>query len=265
MTDKTETLADRLESCPFCKGEPDLHSVSLPMDYDCADVYVSCSKCDAQGPSILFDQGTHTVADIHDLEDEAIAACNTRAQPASDDVAGLVANVREAFALSTDPDRLRNGGYRNTADVLETVPTLLDMLERLAGPAQPDVERSAIVQYLNDEADDCMVNIEISGADMAELAVQRAAYYRQAAAFIKRGEHHRHDRPRPAPLSQPTQQPGADQVEAAAKAHCDYFGGDGWWDTGLLADTKPKALEAMRAALTALIPSDPPASLREEG
>lgn len=43
-----------------------------------------------------------------------------------------------------------------------------------------------------------------------------------------------------------------DEVEAAAKAHCDFFGGEGWWDTGLIADTKPKALDAMRAAIAAL-------------
>ncbi len=42
-------------------------------------------------------------------------------------------------------------------------------------------------------------------------------------------------------------------VDAAAKAHCDYFGGDGWWDTGLLADTLPKAREAMRASLEAAL------------
>ncbi|QZP06846.1 hypothetical protein [Caenibius sp. WL] len=43
-----------------------------------------------------------------------------------------------------------------------------------------------------------------------------------------------------------------DAIEAAAKAHCDYFGGEGWWDSGLLADTKPRAIEAMRIALQAL-------------
>ena len=42
------------------------------------------------------------------------------------------------------------------------------------------------------------------------------------------------------------------EVEAAAKAHCDYFGGEGWWDTGLMSDTKPKALDAMLAAIAAL-------------
>ena len=43
-----------------------------------------------------------------------------------------------------------------------------------------------------------------------------------------------------------------DAIEAAAKAHCDFFGGDGWWDSGLLADTKPRAIEAMRIAIQAL-------------
>lgn len=44
----------------------------------------------------------------------------------------------------------------------------------------------------------------------------------------------------------------SDVVEQMAKAHCDFFGGEGWWDTGLLADTKPKALDAMRAAIAAV-------------
>lgn len=43
-----------------------------------------------------------------------------------------------------------------------------------------------------------------------------------------------------------------DQIEAAAKAHCDFFGGEGWWDTGLIADTRPAAIEAMRTAVRAI-------------
>ena len=43
-----------------------------------------------------------------------------------------------------------------------------------------------------------------------------------------------------------------DQIEAAAKAHCDFFGGAGWWDKGLIADTKPLAIEAMRTAVAAI-------------
>lgn len=42
-------------------------------------------------------------------------------------------------------------------------------------------------------------------------------------------------------------------IEAAAKAHCAFFGGEGWWHAGLIADTKPRALEAMRRAITAAI------------
>ena len=47
-----------------------------------------------------------------------------------------------------------------------------------------------------------------------------------------------------------------DGIEIAAKAHCDFFGGAGWWDAGILAETKPKAIEAMRVAIAAL-PSVP--------
>lgn len=46
--------------------------------------------------------------------------------------------------------------------------------------------------------------------------------------------------------------PADNVIEAMAKAHCDFFGGKGWWDTGLIADTKPQAFDAMRAALAAL-------------
>jgi len=42
-------------------------------------------------------------------------------------------------------------------------------------------------------------------------------------------------------------------IEAACKAHCDYFGGAGWWDAGLIADTKPKAYEAMRLSMNAAL------------
>lgn len=42
-------------------------------------------------------------------------------------------------------------------------------------------------------------------------------------------------------------------IEAACKAHCDYFGGDGWWDTGLIHDTKPRAHEAMRLGMKAAL------------
>lgn len=59
-----------------------------------------------------------------------------------------------------------------------------------------------------------------------------------------------------------------DQIEAAAKAHCDFFGGEGWWDNGLIADTKPTAIEAMRAAMAAFAgargPDGEPADWRDD-
>ena len=47
-------------------------------------------------------------------------------------------------------------------------------------------------------------------------------------------------------------EPAEAMIEAACRTHCDYFGGVGWWDTGLIADTKPKAIEAMQAAYAAM-------------
>ena len=41
-------------------------------------------------------------------------------------------------------------------------------------------------------------------------------------------------------------------VDAMCKAHCDHFGGTGWWETGLLKDTLPEARKAMRAALSSI-------------
>jgi len=59
-------------------------------------------------------------------------------------------------------------------------------------------EREAIIRYLNEEADDAMAYYQKFGeTDLSTMGVMRAGYYRQAAAFIKRGEHMRTDRPRP--------------------------------------------------------------------
>lgn len=50
---------------------------------------------------------------------------------------------------------------------------------------------------------------------------------------------------------------GSDEVvEAAAKAHCDHFGGEGWWETGLLQDTLPEGRKAMRAAIRTALGGD---------
>jgi hypothetical protein len=40
-------------------------------------------------------------------------------------------------------------------------------------------------------------------------------------------------------------------IEGAAKVHCDYFGGEGWWDSKF--DAKPEALEAMRLAILSAV------------
>jgi hypothetical protein len=63
--------------------------------------------------------------------------------------------------------------------------------------------------------------------------------------------------PRPIGPETPSQTVSQDRaVEAAAKAHCDFFGGEGWWDSGFVTDTKPAALNAMRCALAAFKKSE---------
>jgi len=66
-----------------------------------------------------------------------------------------------------------------------------------------EVERDAIVRYLLEEAEDAMTAITNfpESPEIVEMAVMRASYYRQAASFIKQGEQHRHDRPRPTPYT----------------------------------------------------------------
>lgn len=62
-----------------------------------------------------------------------------------------------------------------------------------------ETERAAIVTYLNEEADDCMAFLlrNPGSVEFAQLAVSRAAYYRQAADYIVSGTHHMLNRPRP--------------------------------------------------------------------
>lgn len=42
-------------------------------------------------------------------------------------------------------------------------------------------------------------------------------------------------------------------VEAAAIAHCDRYGGEGWWCSGLTEHNRDEYRDAMRAALTAAL------------
>lgn len=44
-----------------------------------------------------------------------------------------------------------------------------------------------------------------------------------------------------------------DMILQAAKAHCDYFGGPGWWDNGFPDADKPAAIKAMRVALKVVL------------
>ena len=43
-----------------------------------------------------------------------------------------------------------------------------------------------------------------------------------------------------------------EDVERACRAHCDFYGGAGWWDDGFPDAEKGKAGEAMRAAIAAM-------------
>lgn len=42
-------------------------------------------------------------------------------------------------------------------------------------------------------------------------------------------------------------------VEAGARAHCDHFGGEGWYSSGQAADSTEAMNAAMRLALTAAL------------
>jgi len=75
---------------------------------------------------------------------------------------------------------------------------MTEVIEQSLTPRGEEGERAAIVQYLTEEADDCVTMDRVfADAEIGTMMVMRAAYYRQAASFIRRGEHHRADRPRP--------------------------------------------------------------------
>ena len=44
-----------------------------------------------------------------------------------------------------------------------------------------------------------------------------------------------------------------EMVERAARTHCDYYGGLGWYDSGRAFDNYDNMRDAMRAALTAAL------------
>lgn len=70
---------EKLKSCPFCGGEASLTIPSEHVQADCADIYVSCDECEAEGQHFVVEMQDRT-PDLWPYEQrDAIAAWNTRA------------------------------------------------------------------------------------------------------------------------------------------------------------------------------------------
>lgn len=115
MTDKTETLADRLEA-----AKAETFRLQRELDITNADHIALWLEANKDDSSLAW-----LACRIIEAHEQEMALAALRAQPASDEVAGLV-------------ERLRNGPYTvgpATGEIMELAQAA-DMLERLAGPVQ---------------------------------------------------------------------------------------------------------------------------------
>ena len=119
-----------------------MYSVSMPMQADCADIHVACIECDAIGPSVLFDQTSHSDSDIPDLEAEAVAAWSrrdVRSQPS------------KAFQMRVQPWMMECFGAKISADKLERGDRALEeMFELLQSGDYPRERVAALRDYVWD-------------------------------------------------------------------------------------------------------------------
>lgn len=129
MSQDNNALAQELQACPFC-GEQPKHKEFTGNGFTLPRVHytqVICPKCKI---------GTEPIQPFE--TDRAIAAWNTRAQPAP--ASGeVVPTLRQAFRTTVSG----NGGYEmvfrfpSMADMHRADDEWRDMLERLAVPPQP--------------------------------------------------------------------------------------------------------------------------------
>jgi len=130
-------------------------------------------------------------------------------------------DLKAILGADASPDRMQEDADRDCAkDIMLSLDLPMDdrwmdiyrlVVERVTRhrlddvtPGSADDERATIIRYLNEEAEDCLSTLQSfpNSRDMIELAISRCSYYRQAAAFIAGGEHHRTNRPRPAFVSE---------------------------------------------------------------
>lgn len=89
MTVPSELRA--LQPCPFCNGEASLIIPSNLVVADCADVYVACDECEAQGQTIIVELRDAVEGRFPQEEAEAVQAWNQRnnASALLDEIEGL--------------------------------------------------------------------------------------------------------------------------------------------------------------------------------
>lgn len=104
-------MVDNLEACPFCGGKASLTIPSEHVQADCADVYVSCDECEAEGQHFVVEMQDRT-PDLWPYEQrDAIAAWNKRATPANGEQVERLANEAALRMWSVHPNDLDAKGF----------------------------------------------------------------------------------------------------------------------------------------------------------
>jgi len=102
-------MVDKLEACPFCGGEASLTIPSEHVQADCADIYVSCDECEAEGQHFVVETQDRT-PDLWPYEQrDAVAAWNQRTTP-TEDARERVKVLEEALEPFTRTEVLEPNG-----------------------------------------------------------------------------------------------------------------------------------------------------------
>ncbi len=148
----------KLLPCPFCGGEASLTIPSEHVQADCADIYVSCDECEAEGQRFVVEMQGRT-PDLWPYERrDAIAAWNTRAAPPAMDREAV--EPAEAALLAFNGGMVRVPDDSNPRGYIDYYRPLDAMRRALSTLSADAIRQGEGKAFTGVEAWDVLVNVD---------------------------------------------------------------------------------------------------------